>query len=59
VLRLVVVQGGRHPWYLVTSVLDRRRLRDSDVATIYRKRWGIEVSQSQCPSSAGLYQLAA
>jgi hypothetical protein len=43
VLRLVVVQGGRHPWYLVTSVLDRRRLRDSDVATIYRKRWGIEL----------------
>ena len=43
VLRLVVVQGGRHPVYLVTSVLDRQRLSDQDVATLYGRRWGIEL----------------
>ncbi len=43
VLRLVVVQGGRHPWYLVTSVLRRRELSDRQIAEIYRRRWGIEL----------------
>jgi len=43
VLRLVVVQGGRHPWYLATSVRNPRRLSDRQVAEIYRRRWGIEL----------------
>jgi hypothetical protein len=43
VLRLVVVQGARHPWYLVTSVHSSRRLSDRQVAEIYRRRWGIEL----------------
>jgi hypothetical protein len=43
VLRLVVVQGARHPWYLVTSVHNPRRLSDRQVAEIYRRRWGIEL----------------
>jgi hypothetical protein len=43
VLRLVVVQGARHPWYLVTSVRDPHRLSDRQVAEIYRQRWGIEL----------------
>lgn len=43
VLRLVVVHDGRQPWYLVTSVLDPRRLSDRQVAEIYRRRWKIEV----------------
>jgi len=43
VLRLIVVQGGRHPWYLVTSVLDPQRLSDRDIASIYTQRWGIEL----------------
>jgi hypothetical protein len=43
VLRLVVVQGARHPWYLVTSVLSPQRLSDRQVAEIYRRRWGIEL----------------
>jgi Transposase DDE domain len=43
VLRLVVVQGSRHPWYLVTSVRNPRRLSDREVAEIYRRRWGIEL----------------
>jgi hypothetical protein len=43
VLRLVVVHDGRKPCYLVTSVLDEKRLSDKQVAEIYRLRWGIEV----------------
>ena len=43
VLRLIVVQGRRHPWYLVTTVLDRRALSDRQVVEVYRRRWGVEV----------------
>lgn len=43
VLRLVVAQGGRHPVYLVTSVLDETRLSDAQVVEIYSLRWGVEL----------------
>jgi Transposase DDE domain len=43
VLRLVVARGGRHPVYLVTSVLDEGRLSDQQVVAIYALRWGIEL----------------
>lgn len=43
VLRLVVASHGRHPVFLVTSVLDRRDLSDEQAARIYRRRWGIEI----------------
>jgi hypothetical protein len=43
VLRLVVARGGRHPVYLVTSVLDGATLSDSQVVEIYALRWGIEL----------------
>ena len=43
VFRLVVVQGARQPWYLVTSVLNSDRLSDRQVAEIYHRRWGIEL----------------
>jgi hypothetical protein len=43
VLRLVVVTTGRHPVYLVTSILSPRELSDLQVATVYGRRWGIEV----------------
>ena len=43
VLRLVVARGGRHPVYLVTSVLDRRALTDRRVAEVYALRWGLEL----------------
>jgi hypothetical protein len=42
-LRLIVVQGERHPWYLLTSVHDPARLSDRQAAEIYRLRWGIEL----------------
>jgi len=43
VLRMVVARGGRHPVYLVTSVLDEATLSDSQVVKIYALRWGIEL----------------
>lgn len=48
VLRLVIVSTGRHPIYLVTSIMDRRRFPDQQVAAIYRRRWGIEVYYRHC-----------
>ena len=43
VLRMVVVHNGRHPVYLVTSVLSKSRLSDAQVAELYARRWGIEL----------------
>jgi hypothetical protein len=42
VLRLVVVQGGKPPVYLVTDV-PQAHLSDRQMATIYGARWGVEV----------------
>jgi len=43
VLRLLVVQGGRHPVYLLTSVRSKSRMSDAQAAKLYRHRWGVEV----------------
>jgi len=43
VLRLIVVASGRHPVYLVTSILNARELTEQQAAAVYRRRWGIEV----------------
>ena len=43
VLRLVIVQGARHPVYLVTSVLSSAQLTDSQLSKIYARRWGVEL----------------
>lgn len=48
VLRLVVIHNGRHPVYLVTSVLDAAKLSDDEAAQIYAGRWGIEVFYRHC-----------
>jgi hypothetical protein len=48
VLRLIVVRSGRHPMYLVTSVMDESRLPEGAAAEIYRRRWGIEVFYRHC-----------
>lgn len=42
-LRLVVGHNGKHPIYLVTSILSSRRLTDRQVLDVYRRRWGIEL----------------
>jgi len=43
VLRLVVAHNGRHPVFVVTNVLSRRRLNDRQVVELYGRRWGIEL----------------
>jgi len=43
VLRLIVVHNGKHPVYLVTSVCSTKRLADSQIIELYRRRWGIEL----------------
>ena len=49
VLRMTVVTNeGREPIFLVTDVMDRRKLSDAAMARIYRKRWGFEVYYRHC-----------
>jgi len=43
VLRLIVIHNGKHPVYLVTSVLSQQRLSDQQAIEMDRYRWGIEV----------------
>lgn len=43
VLRLVVAHNGKHPVYLLTSVLSQARLSDAQVIELYARRWGIEL----------------
>jgi hypothetical protein len=42
-LRLIKVRGGKDPLYLLTNVLDRRRLTKKSAGKAYRKRWGVEL----------------
>jgi Transposase DDE domain len=43
VLRLVEAHNGKHPVFLVTSILSTRRLTDQQIVELYARRWGIEV----------------
>ena len=43
ILRLIEVHNGKHPVYLVTSVLTKSKLSDAQLVELYRRRWGIEV----------------
>lgn len=44
VLRLLVYKKGHKRLYLITNVLEPRRLTRRQAAEIYRRRWGIEVT---------------
>ena len=43
VLRLVVAHNGRHPIYLVTSLLSKTACSDQQILELYSRRWGIEL----------------
>ncbi len=43
VLRLVEAHNGRHPVYLVTSVLSKTACSDQQILELYTRRWGIEI----------------
>ena len=47
VLRLIVLNTGKHPVYLVTN-LTKRELPDAEAREIYGRRWGIEVFYRHC-----------
>jgi IS4 transposase len=47
-LRLIEVHDGSKSIYLVTSVLDEKRLSDAQAVAIYRRRWGIELFYRHC-----------
>lgn len=57
VFRLVVMQGPRHPVYLITSVTDRSELSDAQVIEIYQARWGIEVYHRHLKQTFGRRRL--
>jgi len=53
------VAGCETPITIVTTLTDRQRFSAEDIVELYGLRWDVEVSQADCTSSAGLYQLAA
>lgn len=57
VFRLIVMQGPRHPVYLITSVLDGEELSDEQVIEIYKARWGIEVYHRHLKQTFGRRKL--
>lgn len=57
VFRLIVMQGLKHPVYLITSVLDDKELSDQQVIEIYKARWGIEVYHRHLKQTFGLRKL--
>lgn len=55
--RLVVVNDGRKPVYLLTSVLSTKRLSDRQVAKIYAMRWDIELYHRNLKQTMGHHKL--
>jgi hypothetical protein len=41
--RLLRINNGKYPIYLLTSVLSQEELSDEEVVEIYKRRWGIEL----------------
>jgi hypothetical protein len=56
-LRLIKVKGGKAPVYLLTNVLDHRRLTKKSAGKIYRQRWGVELFYRTFKCSLGLAKL--
>lgn len=57
IFRLVVIQGPKHPIYLITSVLDGQILSDAKVSEIYQARWSIEVFHRHLKQTFGRNKL--
>ena len=57
VLRLVVAHSGKHPVYLVTSVLTKTALSDRQLIELYRARWGVEVFYRSFKRTFGRHKL--
>lgn len=57
VLRLVVCHNGKHPAYLITSILSTREFSDANVLTAYRRRWGVELFYRHLKQTFGARKL--
>jgi hypothetical protein len=57
VLRLVVCHNGKHPVYLITSILSPREFSDANVLAAYRQRWGIELFYRHLKQTFGMHKL--
>jgi hypothetical protein len=57
VLRLVVAHDGKHPVYLVTSVLAKTALSDRQLVELYRARWGVEIFYRSFKRTFGRHKL--
>ena len=57
VLRLVVCHNGKHPVYLITSILSEREFSDANVMAAYRRRWGIELFYRHLKQTFGMHKL--
>ena len=60
-LRYAIVEKGKRTKSItvVTTLTDVDAYTKEDIAELYGYRWSSEVYQTDCTSSAGLYQLAA
>lgn len=56
-LRLVVCNNGKHPVYLLTSVLSPHELSDLNVIDAYKRRWGIELFYRHLKQTFGMHKL--
>jgi hypothetical protein len=57
VLRLVECHNGKHPVYLITSVLSSRELSDANVLAAYKRRWGVELFYRHLKQTFGMHKL--
>ena len=60
-LRYAIVEKGKRTKSItvVTTLTDLNEHSKEEIAELYSYRWNSEVYQTDCTSSAGLYQLAA
>lgn len=56
-LRLITLHNGKHPVYLVTSVLNPQKLSDTQAMTFYKMRWGVELWFRSLKQTMGLNKL--
>ena len=55
-VRLVRYTAGGNPFFLATTLLDRKRYRRQDLAQLYHARWGIEEYYKTVKESLSLEQ---
>lgn len=55
--RLVQCHNGKHPMYLLTSVLSSDELTDANIVKIYKRRWGIELFYRHLKRTYGVHKL--